>query len=210
VRILRRSLPLAAASLLLGVATVSVLLAIDVRGWQQSLGRDDAYFLARPSPRALWRRSALLPFDPARSVLGLDDALAYRQALQGFWRNEIGVVNSYGNDLTVARIATVTELQRLATSAKTAAERTSAANLLGVMTITTSWTDSKTFVQGVLNSERDFQQAIAQDPANWPAKVNLELVLLLLHPAQTVIGIDARGGFGAGGFTGLGDVGGGF
>jgi hypothetical protein len=210
VRILRRSLPLVAATILLGVATVLVLLAVDVRGWQQTLGRGDAEFLARPSSRMFWQSPAVLPGDPVRSLLGLDDALAYRQSLQGFWLNEVGVVKSRGNDLSAARVGTQTELERLAASARTAAERSSAANLLGVMTITTTSTDTATLMQILANSEGDFQEAIALDSTNWAAKVNLELVLRLQHPGKSKFGADARGGFGFGGSEGAGVAGGGF
>lgn len=209
-RILRRSLPLVAGAILLGVATVLVLLAVDARGWQHTLARDDARFLARPSSKKFWQSPAVLPGDPARLLLGLGDALTYRQALQGFWGNEVGKVKSSGNDLSVARIAAQTKLEQLSTSAKTAAERSNAANMLGIMTVTTTSSDTATIVQLLANSARDFQQAIALDPTNWAPKVNLELVLRLLHPTKSKFGADAHGGFGSGGSEGNGVVGGGF
>ena len=84
-RRLRRRLPLVAAVVLLGVATVLVLFALDVRGWQSTFTQSDARFRAQRSHIGLWRSPAVLPGDPARSVLGIDDALSYRRAVQLFW-----------------------------------------------------------------------------------------------------------------------------
>ena len=56
----------------------------------------------------------------------------------------------------------------------------------------------------------DFQQAVEENPANWAAKVNLELVLRLKRPGKSKFGADARGGFGSGGSEGRGAMGGGF
>lgn len=209
-RILKRSLPLIAAAILLGVATVLVLFAFDVRGWQQALGSGDAHFLARPSNKPFWKSSSILPGDPVRPLLDLGDALTYREALQGFWVNEVGTVKSKGEDLSAARVAAQTELERLAESGRTAEERSSAANLLGVMTITTTATDAATLSQLLINAAQDFQQAVALDSTDWPAKVNLELLLLLTRPQKSKFGADARGGFGSGGSVGQGVIGGGF
>ncbi len=209
-RAIRRSLPLVGAVLLLGLATVLTLLAVDVHAWQATFARDDARFRAHPSLGTLWQSPATLPWDPAHALLGLGDAVAYRQAAQAFWLNEFGVVRANGNDLSVQRVAAQTELLSLSTGAATAAERSNAANLLGVMTITTSATTGATLAQVLSRSVSYFQQAIAENPANWPAKVNLELALRLQRPGKSHFGADARGGFGFGGSEGAGPLGGGF
>jgi hypothetical protein len=132
--------------------------------------------------------------------------------MQSFWANEVGVVQTKGNnnDLSVARIAAQTLLQRLSTGAATAAERSVAANLLGVMTITTAAHDKATLAQIFQNATADFQLAIADNPASWPAKVNLELVLRLRRPGKSHFGASAHGGFGFGGSDGASPIGGGF
>ncbi len=209
-RKLRRSLPLLAAIILLGLATVLALLAVDVQAWQRTLARDDVRFRARPSHMELWRSPASLPGDPARAILGLDDGLSYRHVLQSFWANEVGVQHANGSDLTAARVATQAKLQTLSTGARTAAERSNAANLLGVMTITTTATDSATLAQTLTSATSFFQLAIAEDPTNWTAKANLELVLRIKRPGKSRFGADARGGFGYGGANGAGVIGGGF
>lgn len=209
-RRLRRFLPLVASVVLLGLATALVLLALDVRGWQRVLANDDIRFRVTPARPLLWRSPAYLPGDPASAILGLGDAVDFRRALQSFWHNEVGVVRSRGHDLSVARLATQTRLQALATGARTAVERSDAADLLGVITITTTATDKATLEDILNRSEQYFRLAIADNPENWGAKVNLEMVLRLKRPGKSHFGKDARGGFGFGGSEGKGIVGGGF
>ena len=209
-RRLRRYLPLVAALVLLGLATVFALVAVDARAWQSTFARDDVRFGAHPSHSQLWSSPAILPGDPVQAILGLGDALSNRQALQSFWLNVIGIQRAKGTDLTAARLAAQTQLQQLANTASTAAERSAAANLLGVMTITTSASDKATLAQIFARATSYFQLAVAEDPANWAAKVNLELVFRLKRPGKSHFGADARGGFGQGGSEGAGPVGGGF
>jgi hypothetical protein len=211
VRTIKRFAPLVGAVVLLGLATALALFAMDVHAWQHRLGRDDVRFQADPSHAALWRSPATLPGDPARAILGLGDALSYRQALQIFWTNEVGVVRVKGNgDLSAARIETQTQLQQLSTGAATAAERSVAANLLGVMAITTTATNKATLARILSSATSDFQLAVVENPASWAAKVDLELVLRLKRPGKSHFGTDAHGGFGFGGSEGASPKGGGF
>lgn len=207
---LRRAAPLLVVILLLGLAAVFALLAADVRSWQGTLRRDDVRFNATHPVQGLWHSPSALPGDPAYQLLGLGDAIAYRRALQNFWFSFVGISRVTTLDVTETRVKTEDELQTLADRAKTAAERSRAANLLGVMTITTPTADSATKVQTLIRSAAYFRQAVAADPGNYTAKANLELLLRLVRPAKTKFGADARGGFGPGGSHGAGVLGGGF
>jgi hypothetical protein len=207
---LRRVRPLVAALLLLAVAAVFALLAVDVRAWQATLRRDDVRFTALHSGQSLWRSPAILPGDPAEHLVGLGSALAYRRALQLFLITQVGVAHISSGSVSETRVSTENDLQTVADSANTGAERSRAANLLGVMTITTPSADSATQVQTLERAVAYFQQAVEADPANYQAKANLELVLRLERPAKTRFGRDARGGFGTGGSHGAGVVGGGY
>jgi hypothetical protein len=101
-------------------------------------------------------------------------------------------------------------LQSLANTAETGEERSDAANLLGVMTVTTPAADASTQTQTLQRSALYFQRAILDDPTNYAAKLNLELVLRLRRPGKSRFGKDARGGYGYGGAQGAGVIGGGF
>ena len=208
--VLRRSVPLVAALVLLGLAAACALFAVDVRAWQHTFTRDDVRFRTLHSPPDLWGSPATIPGDPARTVLGLGDALAYRHAVQLFWVTEVGVAHAGTGNLSQTQIDTQQDLQSLVDHAKSGAERSAAANLLGVMTIRTPAADSETQKQTIVRATSYFRQAIGEDPTNWPAKVNLELVLRLTKPDKSRFGLDAHGGFGSGGAQGAGPIGGGY
>jgi hypothetical protein len=205
----RRALPLVVAVVLLGLAAVCALFAVDVRAWQGTITQSDLHFRAQRSHPGLWRSPALLPTDPARSVLGLDDALSYRQALQFFWFSNVGSSTGGEADLAATRVAAETELQTLMTSGATAEERSHAANLLGVMTVTAP-ANSPTQKEEIKTAIGYFQQAVIADPRNYDAKLNLELLLRVARPGKSKLDQDARGGFGFGGSNGVGIKGGGF
>ncbi len=207
-RLLRRSVPLVGALFLLGLATLFALLALDVRSWQTTMTRDDVRFRALHSRPDLWRSPAVLPRDPARLLLGMGEGLAYRHALQLFWLSEVGVARAQSGSLSQTRVDTQSDLQTLVADGRTAAERSVVANLLGVMTITSS--NSATQTQAIGRAGRYFRTAISDDPTNWSAKVNLELLIRLTKPDKSRFGKDARGGYGSGGSHGSGPLGGGY
>ncbi len=209
-RALRRGLPALAAAVCLAVAAVLVLLALDARAWQRAITRDDLRFRAMPSHVGLWHSPAVLPGDPARRLLGLDDALAYRHGLQWFWFGRVGGSVETQTDLPTTRIEAEERLQQVMDGAATAAERSTAANLLGVMTVTTPAKDVTTQAQTLRRAAGYFQRAIGEDPGNVAAKLNLELVFRLREPGKSRFGRDARGGYGFGRGHGVGIVGSGY
>jgi hypothetical protein len=206
---LRRALPLVAAVVLLGLAAVLALFASDVRAWQGAFTQGDLRFRAQRSHTGLWRSPAILPGDPVRNLLGFDDALAYRRGLQLFWFSNVGASTGGQADLAATRAAAETQLQILMTTAATATERSTAANLLGVLTVTTP-EDSPTQKAEIATAKGYFRRAIIEDPASYAAKLNLELVLRIQRPHGSHVDQDAHGGFGSGGSNGVGAVGGGF
>lgn len=208
-RRIRRILPLLVAIVLLGLATVLALFAADVRAWQGALTQSDLRFRGQRSHTGLWHSPAALPTDPARSVLGIDDALAYRRALQLFWFSTSGASTGGQADLAGTRVEAEVELQRLMNSAATAEERSNAANLLGFLTVTAP-ANSPTQKEEIATAIGYFQQAVIADPTNYYAKLNLELLLRVARPGKSKLDQDAKGGFGFGGSNGVGVKGGGF
>jgi hypothetical protein len=208
-RRVRRALPLVVATLLLGLAAVLALFAADVHAWQGRLTQSDVRFRAQRSHGGLWKSPAVLPGDPARFVLGLDDALLYRDALQLFWFSDVGTSTGGQADLAATRIAAETELQTLMNSGATAEERSNAANLLGFLTVTAP-ANSPTQKEEIATATGYFQRAVIENPHNYNAKLNLELLLRVARPGKSKLDQDARGGFGFGGSNGVGVTGGGF
>ncbi|HEX3453770.1 MAG TPA: hypothetical protein VHS03_04025 [Gaiellaceae bacterium] len=208
-RRLRRALPLVFAVVLIGLAAFFALLASDVRAWQGTLTQSDLHFRAQRSHVGFWRSPATIPGDPARALLGLDDALSYRRALQLYWLSTSGSSTGGQADLAATRVDAETELQTLMASAATAQERSTAANLLGVMTVTAP-SNSSTQKEEIATARTYFKRAVVLDPRNYDAKMNLELLLRVAHPGKSELNQDAHGGFGYGGANGVGVVGGGF
>ena len=191
---LRQAVPLLAGIVLLGLATVLVLFALDARAWQGRFTQGDLRFRAQRSHIGLWRSPAVLPYDPARSVLGLDDALSYRRAIQLFWLSTAGASTGGKADLAATRVAGETALQKLVLTGATREERSNAANLLGVMTVEAP-ENSATQKQEIATALRYFAQAVRINSANYDAKLNLELLLRVAHPGKNKLNQDARGDF---------------
>jgi hypothetical protein len=209
-RVLRRAVPALVAAVCLCAAAALVLLAVDARAWQHTVTRDDLRFRALHSHVGLWQSPATLPGDPARALLGLGDALTYRSALQLFWYSRVGSDPQTRRDLPTIRVQAQSTLVQLLEAGATGAERSTAANLLGVLTVTTPASDGETQTQTLKRSAAYFQRAIAEDPSNYAAKLNLELVLRLRKPGKSRFGKDARGGYGFGKGRGAEIVGSGY
>jgi hypothetical protein len=154
---------------LVALAGLLVLFALDVRTWQGTIQRDDLRFRARPDTAGLWRPSTILPGDPAGLALSTNDTTEWRDALQAFWLSRLGPVAQARPDAPLLHAEAEQTLQKLMVAGRTARERSDAANLLGILAFTTP-SPSPT---------GDFRQAIELDPTNAQAKVNLELALRL-------------------------------
>lgn len=192
---LRRLGPAIVAVACLLAAAVLLVLALDARAWQRTITRDDLRFRALPGHTGLWRSPSLLPGDPAKQLLGLSDGLAYRHALQLVWHSRAGAHPPSKTDLTAIRIDAETSLESLVDRGATAGERSTAANLLGVLTVTTPTKDASTQMQTLSRAADYFRRAIAENPANVAAEANLELVLRITHAGGSGLGKAARGGF---------------
>ena len=198
--VVRRNWLGVAMLVLAGIATLLVLFALDARAWQTSVQRDDMRFRALLDHNNLWKPATILPGDPAGAVLQTSDAVTWRHALQSFWYTHIGANPQSQEDLPKLRARAQAQLLDLMTTAKTAPERSGAANLLGVLVITTpiSAGSQTAQIQVLKQSIQYFTQAVELDPGNTDAKQNLELVLRVTRPGKGPIGHDAHAGFGFG------------
>jgi hypothetical protein len=200
------------AAVLLVITITLALLAVDVRAWQTTVKRDDLRFRALPAHKSLWHPSTILPGDPAAKLIGTGQPLAYRRALQYFWYSRIGSNPEVRQDTPALRASAQERIQSLVSSAPTRKARSDAANLLGVLVVTTPapGSDQDAVTQILTNAAKYFQLAIAIDSSNFDAKQNLELVLRLQRPGRGKIGRDARSGYGFGRGRGAGPQGAGY
>jgi hypothetical protein len=183
-----------------GVSVVLALLAADVAAWRTSVAHDDLKFRASPTHRALWQPATTLPGDPAAALLGTSSTIAWRRAVQYFWYSRIGQNPDTAMDAPTLRAATQDKLLAQLKSAPTVAQRSAAANYLGVLVVTTPavGNDQAVIAQILRRAEGYFQQAIELDPTNTDAKENLELVLRITRPGKGRLSKDARSGYGFG------------
>jgi hypothetical protein len=195
-----------------GATLVLVLLALDARVWKSTVDRDDLRFRALPAHKGLWTPSTALPGDPASRLIGTGTTIDYRRALQYFWYSRIGSNPEVRQDTPALRATAQDKLQGLIKSAPTATQRSAAANLLGVLVVTTPapGSDKDAITQILTRGAQYFQLAIAINPRNADAKQNLELVLRLQRPGKGKLGRDARSGYGFGRGRGAGGQGTGY
>jgi hypothetical protein len=181
VKRLRRHRAALLAVLCAGLATVLVLLAVDAASWRSTVSRDDLRFRALPAHKGLWRPQTVLPGDPAARLIGTGTTVDYRRALQYFWYSRIGSNPEVRQDTPTLRATAQDKLQALVAHGPNRQQRSAAANLLGVLVVTTPsiGSDKDAITQILTRSAQFFQLAIAMDPANVDAKQNLELVLRL-------------------------------
>lgn len=200
------------AALCVAGAVLLVLLALDARTWQSTMERDDLRFRAIPAHRDLWKPAVLLPADPASALIGTSSTLRWRRAVQYFEYSRLGVDPGLRQDVPTIRANAQDRLQSLIRQAPDPQQRGAAANLLGVLVVTTPAEGGDlNAVEQILARARDyFQEAIAIDPQNADAKENLELVLRLQRPGKGQLGHDARRGFGFGKGRATGPLGSGY
>ena len=199
-RRLRRHRLLVFAAVSAALTAAFALLAADVSAWQRTVARDDLKFRAQPTHRALWHPSTSLPGDPASTLVGTSSTIEWRRTLQYFWYSRIGGNPEVRMDTPTLRAATQDKLLRELAKAPTAAERSAAANLLGVLVVTTPavGNDQSVIKQLLKRATGYFQQAIELDPADTAAKQNLELALRVGKPGKGRLSQDARSGYGFG------------
>jgi hypothetical protein len=199
VRHLRKHKVLIAAVVSACLAALLALLAADVASWRSTVARDDLRFRALPTHRHLWQPPTQLPGDPAAAIVGTGSTVDWRRAVQFFWFTRVGSTNT-GMDTPTLRAAAQDKLLAELAAAPSSAQRSTAANLLGVLVATTPAPsrDQDVIAQILKRAEGYFEQAIALNSRNTDAKQNLELALRIGKPGKGRLGQDARAGFGFG------------
>jgi hypothetical protein len=188
---------IAAAAVLAAVAVVAALLAADVRTWPRALTQGDAAYGVTPH-RATWSPSTRVG-GAAGSLLGTDDDIAFRRALQLY-----RIAQS-----TPDRLDTAVELQTLRSRADSAlsavahgSRASQADTLLGILAFDESAGGAGSNAADAAIA--DFASAVRADPANAAAKFDLELMLRLTEAHGTRTGAGPGGSFGKGGRRGAG------
>ncbi len=191
----RRLLLLAGAALCLAAAVIAALTARDVGAWQTALRTGDVEAAASaPGSASSWHADESAPFGLARTLLAVDDDLAFRRAVALFLRAHTRIP-SFDNGLegTALRVQAEAALAREIRTDEDRSRASVAANLLGVLAVldsTSTVEDSTPVERGIF----EFQDAIHLDPGNEQAQTNLELLYQLTSLPNTPRGSVRRAG----------------
>lgn len=203
---------LAAAVAALTAGVLALLLALDVGRWETAFTRGDVQFTSAPTRTTLWKANEILPFHPAKRLLGVDDDLVYRQTLRSFY-----LARPHANRWSETNIdklrseATVTLAEFIRNPKNDPRRRSQAANLLGVMALGLAATDDpQQRLRFLQYASRSFRGALTMDAKNEDAKFNLELTLRLLRQSPTTTGGGSARGPGRGGGAALAEPGTGY
>ena len=180
-----RPLRAAVALALVAVAVVLALAARDVLAWRYAISHGRT------------RAAVLLPCDPARSVLALDDDLELRRAVRTFLAAE-ATPRGFDGGVTQTRARSAAERALTELAARGApAAASQAGDLFGVLV-----TKGGRVTGGVTADDRAraaFEAAVRRDPSNTDAKYNLELLLRRTRATATRQGPgNGSGAFGRG------------
>ena len=163
-------------------ALLLLVAAFDVRRWDEQIAEGDIRFRSAPEDDGLWLADTLIPGDPLRTLLGLNDDLRYRDGVQAFWAAHPRLPSFQHPELEAARAQAQIVLRDAAESERDEARRSEIANLLGALATATAPRQDQQRRVGSLNAAATyFTEAVRLDRANEDAMFNLESVLRRLQ-----------------------------
>ena len=115
----------------------------------------------------------------SRSLLGLDDDIAFRQALRAFRLAHVESPVVSDPAQVVERNDATVRLTDIVEHGSGSQQRSAAANLLGAIAYSDALADFTNRAKLIVSAQQRFGQAITFDPGNDDAKYNLELTLAL-------------------------------
>lgn len=165
----------AGAVLCFVVAVVFVLLAVDVARWHDAMRTGDIRYAASTEGTRLWRSESMLPFDPARGLLAIDDDIDLRGAIRALRlaRLEDPVVSD--PQLAVRRNEAQARLEALMATGRDAVTKSRAASLVGALGLARFVYETQEREALLSSTVSNLTLAIDLDPTNDEPKFNLEL-----------------------------------
>jgi hypothetical protein len=208
----KRTLRIFAAAAAVVAAIACTLFAADVLLLQRGMSSGDTRFASGTLSADLWRPRQLVPFGAARSMLAVNDDVAYRDAIRAFVLGRPRDQPFRTPELLGQRGHARDLLQAVVESHQNAKRRAEAANLIGVLGFANAAIDPDQAYSYLSEAIGRFRQSIALDPRSDDAKYNLELALTRIKKTPKPSGQkqprDSRGGTGGG--AGTGDAGSGY
>ncbi len=203
---MRKPLRIAGALVALVLAVGCALVATDVLLLQSGLRSGDTRYASGSLASDLWRPHQALPFGATGRLLGVDDDVAYREAIRAFVLGRPRGQPFRDTDLLALRGQAQDQLQAIVDGDGNARRKAEAANLIGVLGFANAAIDPDQAYSYLSEAIGRFRQAIAFDPSRDDAKYNLELALTRIkstpRPQSQRGPRDTRGGTGGGAGTG--------
>ena len=205
----------AGAVIFLALAIGLGLLALDASRTRDALAQGDVEYLVAPDKANLWRADTFVPRDLAARLIGTGDDVELRRAVRAVLLARLADPSVSVSDPAIAllRNAAQARLDYIVASDATAADRSRAAGLLGVIGISRLVLETQDRAAALSSTVANLQLAIELDPSNHDAKYNLELALQRARGTQLTEGAGGQnpspGGTGSSG-AGAGDPGSGY
>jgi hypothetical protein len=172
----------AAVLLLVALAVSLSLVAADLLQWDRTIDRADAAYSSGKVRAASWSADTVLPDAASESLLGLDDDVDYRHALQRFWAsNPRAPIRRFG-DVT-ERSGAEREIARVVDAEADPQRRAQLLVLRGALLLEearNSPVQREVFARRAIDH---LKRAATLDPSNADALYDLELALKLLRRA---------------------------
>jgi len=159
------------------LAGVLAFVAADVLRWGQSVRQGDTRFAAAAGADGMWSPRTLLPAALSRGLLGLEDDLEFRSAVQRFRLARPRQPITQFSQLT-ERSGAERALARVARKGLDGRRLAAIANLRGALALEEARLESS--APPVRRAIGHFRRAVELNPSSEDAKFNLELALRLL------------------------------
>jgi hypothetical protein len=159
-------------------AAALAVFASDVLAAQSTVKRDDLRFGVTPDAKGLWKVEGRTP--SLKSVLSIEDDLAWRRAAQRFQLSRARADIAYDPTRTSSRADTQAGLASAATFDLTPRQASALANFSAILAYEEAVGDPQNGPVLLRRSTSEFRRAIRLYPQNEEAKFNLEILLSLL------------------------------
>lgn len=159
------------------LAALGGLLAADVARWPDAFLTGDVRYRVAPEEEGLWRPDQRVPGGLAKRLLAVDDDLELRYALRALRLGRLEQLVVSDPELALRRGEARVRLQAIAAGDQERAIRSRAQGLLGVLSFVSALIEAQERGSHLQEAVRSYEDAIALDPDNAEAKLNLELAL---------------------------------
>jgi hypothetical protein len=173
----RRAATTAAALLCFALAGGLTLLALDMTRWRTAIDHGDVRYRVAPGEPGLWHPEEAVPFHAARSLLAVEDDVAFREALRALSLAGIAAPDVSDPSLALRRSEARALVAAVAETEGEPGRRSRAMSLLGVLSFASAIAEPQDQGPLLQDALARFRSALELDPDNAEAKANLEVGL---------------------------------